>query len=119
MTGGMQYIQDRDGHFIDELSKFAMRNFALSIWAELGMSGVASSTWGQVDKESKKGYYRAMAGAFFNLRLCDADWKAEQIAVDNYKLWYLRRYPDHGKRNRNESTKAGPSKKSKVVRYLL
>lgn len=119
ITRAMQYIQDKDGHVVDEISISAMRSLAQSIWYELGVSGAASLTWAQVDEASKKGYYRAMAAGFFNLRLCDSNWKAEQIAVDNYTFWFMRSHPDpttgnQTKRTRNTATKAGPSKKSKV-----
>ena len=116
ITGPMQYIQDREGRVVDEIAIFAMRGLAQSIWSELGVSGAAASTWRQVDMESKKHYYRAMAAGFFNLRLCDENWKAEQIAMDNYSLWVLRWCPgqadsDQLKRGRNLPTtrKAGPS----------
>jgi len=70
-----------------------------------------------VDEESKKGYYQAMAASFFNLRLGDSNWKAEQIAVDNYTFWFMRLHSDptghQNKHVRNTITKAGPLKKSK------
>jgi hypothetical protein len=122
-TGAMQYIEDQRGHAVSRESVNMMRSHAQNIWFELGISGAASTTWRQVDVQSKRGYYRAMAASFFNLRLCGEDWKAEKIAEDNYDLWVLRwraqtqgpEASNQSKRGRNASTVARvQSKKSKV-----
>ena len=121
VTKVMQYIEDRQGHVMDDHSINMMRILAQSIWLELGINGAVSMEWAQVDLESKKGYYRAMAAGFFALRLCNSDWKTEQIVIDNYPLWLLRWRKDTGpegtghqhKHVCNTSSMAGPSKKSK------
>ena len=113
---------------MDEHLVLMMWSLAQTIWFELGISGAASMMWGQVDVESKKGYYHAMAAGFFVLRLCNSDWKAEQITIDNYTLWLIRwraqtQFPtgpagtghqSTSKRVRNTSMIAEPSKKSRV-----
>jgi hypothetical protein len=82
----MQYVEDQHGHVVSGESVIMMRSLAQNIWFELGITGAAAPSWEQVDVQSKKGYYRAMAASFFNLRLCALDWKAEKIAQDNYPL---------------------------------
>lgn len=106
----MQYMEDQHGHAVSGESVDLMRSLAQDIWVELGISGAASTTWSQVDVESKKGYYRAMAASFFNLRLCDSDWKAERIAEDNYTLWILR-WRAHLQTQGPEASKANQSKR--------
>jgi hypothetical protein len=124
VTGAMQYIEDQHGHVVSGESVIMMCSLAQNIWFELGITGAAAPSWGQVDVQSKKGYYRAMAASFFNLRLCDLDWKAEKIAEDNYPLWHLRwrmqiQGTEDSKRVRNASNVAPVMvqlKKSKVKR---
>ena len=84
----MRYIQDRHGFVVDGFTASMMRSLARAIWVEFGISGAAPNTWGQADLESRNGYYRAMNAGFFELRLCDANWKAEQIATECYSAWH-------------------------------
>jgi hypothetical protein len=121
----MQYVENQRGQAVSENSVAMMRTLAQAIWMELGINGAASmaESWGNVDVESKRAYYRAMEVGFFELRLCDSNWKAEQIALDNYPLWLLRWHarPEFqtgeegtgNKRVRKTSTMTGTSKKSK------
>jgi hypothetical protein len=118
----MLYVEDQHGHVVSRESVIMMRSLAQNIWFELGITGAAAPSWEQVDVQSKKGYYRAMAASFFNLRLCDLDWKAEKIAQDNYPLWHLRwqmqnQGAEGSKRVRNASNVAPVRlKKSKAKR---
>jgi hypothetical protein len=106
---------------VDGFTAGMMRSFACCIWVELGVSGTAPVTWGQVDMESRKGYYRAMNIAFFELRLCDANWKADQIATDFYSSWYSKwrshiqtSYTLPAEVEVNAPPKPGPSRKRKA-----
>jgi len=84
----MQYVEDQHGNVVDGFLAAMMRSLARAIWVELGVSGAAPLTWGQADAETRKGYYWAMAAGFFKLRLCNSNWKAEQIATEHYSRWF-------------------------------
>jgi len=126
----MRYDEEQHGNVVDGFSAAMMRSLAQAIWVELGVSGAAPLTWGQADAETRKGYYRAMAAGFFELRLCDSNWKAEQIATEHYSGWFLkwclhiqvRPLALDGKRVHTESMKAGAVKRLRVkapVRNIL
>ncbi len=115
----MHYIEDQHGNIVEGHSLTDILSFAREVWVELGISGAAPLIWENADMEIKRGFYQAMVAGFFEFRLCDSNWKAEQYAIDNYGLWYLEwnaqtqaasGFP--GKRFRNPSMKlAGSSKK--------
>ena len=54
----------------------------------LGKKGTPPATWGAADIETRKLYSQEMSTRFPELKLCDLDWKAEQIATDNYPSWH-------------------------------
>jgi len=62
-----------------------------------------------------------MAAGFFELRLCDLNWKVEQIATEHYSGWFLKwclHIQVHslvldGKCVHNELMKAGAAKRLK------
>jgi hypothetical protein len=54
----------------------------------LGNKGTLPTTWGTSDVEIRKLYCQEMCLCFPELRLCDLDWKVEQIATDNYPSWH-------------------------------
>ena len=118
----MRYVEDQHGNIVDGFLAAMMQSLAWAIWVELGISGAAPLTWGQADAETKKGYYQAMAAGFFELRLCDSNWKVEQIATENYSGWFsrwcsyiqVRPLLLEGKRVHNESKKAGAVKRLRV-----
>jgi len=84
----MRYVQDRHGSVVDGHAVSMMRALARAIWVELGIGGAAPTTWKQVDAQSRDSYYHAMNVGFFELRLCNENWKAEQIATVYYLSWY-------------------------------
>lgn len=86
----MRYVQDRHGSAVDGYVAAMMRALARAIWVELGICGAAPTTWKQVDAQSRDAYYCAMNVGFFELRLCDANWKAEQIATTYYSAWHFK-----------------------------
>jgi hypothetical protein len=65
-----------------------MRKFARSIWVSFGNQGATlSDKWGQADVDIKTQYYTAMNKRFPELRLCELDWKANQLATEMYPSW--------------------------------
>jgi hypothetical protein len=70
-----------------------------------------------------------MGNRFPELTYCDFDWKAEQVATDNYPSWYVNMLPKgetvqtkeedggthtHTKRSRKESTRTG-NKRTRTI----
>ena len=45
-------------------------------------------TWGKADVNMVQGYHSEMCRQFPELKLCKSNWKADQIATDNYPSWY-------------------------------
>lgn len=84
----MLYIERDDGTSVDGDVANNIRQTARSIWENLGNAGIAPTTWGQADMQVKKDYWREMAEVFPYLKLCDRNWKANQIATEFYTKWY-------------------------------
>ena len=121
----MQFLKDQYGVVVGKFSASMMNSLSQAIFVEHGTSGaVMPLTWEHMGEETKKGYYRAMAAGFFELRLCDSSWKAEQIATCIYPSWFsewqaqtqIRPLGIEAKRVRSLSMGAGASnlKKFKV-----
>jgi hypothetical protein len=84
----MRYVEYENGEMISGDRATEIRRFARSIWVLLGKKGTPPATWGAADIETRKLYCYEMGERFNELRLCDLDWKAEQIATDNYPSWH-------------------------------
>jgi len=54
----------------------------------LGKKGTLPATWEAADIETGKLYSQEMCMRFPELKLCDLDWKVEQIATNNYPFWH-------------------------------
>ena len=91
----MRYVEDQFGVVVDGYRASEMRKCARSIWNCLAQSGKAPKKWGKVDVETARQYRREMCLRFPELRLCAYDWKADQIATDNYPNWALHNLENH------------------------
>jgi hypothetical protein len=127
----MRFVETADGNMINGHRAESIRRHARSIWVYIAKGGTPPATWGSADLKTKELYCREMCNVFEELSLCNLDWKAEQIATDNYSSWHttwvkqieksqLANPSGSGsdsnanvKRNRCESTK--PSSKRKKV----
>ena len=83
----LRYIEDDQGVVIDGFRASEMRKFARSIWNQLAIAGKAPKSWGKSDLEVATHYRHEMRHRFPELGLCEFDWKAEQLATDNYPNW--------------------------------
>ena len=83
----MRYIELEDGTVINGDRAGDIRKFARSIWVSFSKNGPPPAKWGLADVEMRKTYCREMGNRFPELKYCDLDWKAEQIATDNYPSW--------------------------------
>ncbi len=123
----IRFVEDQHGVAAGKISASMMHALAQAIFLEHGTSGApVPLTWERADEEIKKGYYRAMAAAFFELRLCDSSWKADQIATCIYSSWVLRWQGQtqfhplaiEGKQVRNWSMEAGTSIRNLLINRL-
>jgi hypothetical protein len=89
----MQYIQDENGVPVNGHRAKYMREIARGLWEALANSGKAPATWHRGPLETKERYNHEMALRFPELRYCAQDWKAEQIAIDNYPSFHSKRFP--------------------------
>lgn len=125
----MRYVELEDGTVINGDRAAEIRKFARSIWVSFSKKGPPPSKWGQADIEMRKTYCREMVHRFPELGYCDLDWKADQIATDNYPSWYVNWLPKgetvqmkeedgetgpHTKRSRKASTKTA-NKRTKIA----
>jgi hypothetical protein len=84
----MRYVEDRDGRIVDGDRVSAIRDFARAVWGKLKKRGPMPASWGLADSDTRKIFYYEMAQRFYELRLCELDWKADQIAKETYTRWH-------------------------------
>lgn len=89
----MRYVELEDGTVINGDRAAEIRKFARSIWVSFSKKGPPPSKWGQADIEMRKTYCKEMGHRFSELTYCELDWKADQIATDNYPSWYVNWLP--------------------------
>ncbi|KII83654.1 hypothetical protein PLICRDRAFT_180256 [Plicaturopsis crispa FD-325 SS-3] len=92
MAGGinvkMLYVEDKNGTPVDGYVAQHIREYARSIWNNLAKVGRAPRVWKRDgNAETLREYWREMGLRFPLLRLCESDWKADQIAIDYYPSW--------------------------------
>ena len=83
----MRFVELTNGDTIDGNRAADIRRHARSIWVYMAKTGTPPATWGSADLKTKEFYCREMRNRFEELSFCDVDWKAEQIATDNYPSW--------------------------------
>jgi hypothetical protein len=91
----MRYVEYENGEIISGDRATEIRRFARSIWVLLGNKGSPPATWGTADIETRKLYSQEMCSHFPELKLCDLDWKSEQIGTDNHPSWEVFTVPPH------------------------
>ncbi|GBE89901.1 hypothetical protein SCP_1702270 [Sparassis crispa] len=89
----MMYVEEQDSTPITGRRVGEIRKVARSIWAHLAEIGKAPKSWGKASMIAAQMYNEEMARQFPELRYCTANWKAEQIAIDNYSSWHNHHHP--------------------------
>jgi hypothetical protein len=84
----MQYVEDEQGNPISGDRAGEIRRAGRSLWTQLATAGVAPKTWTKADMNSSEFFKHEMRKRFPELRLCEANWKIEQIAIDYYPSWH-------------------------------
>ena len=112
----MRYVETVNGEIIDGNRATDMRRFTRATWVWIGNQGVPPATWGSADIKTKELYCREMRGLFEELSLCDLDWKAEQIATDNYPSWRANWTKQQGKKQSSSLEVPASESKPQVKR---
>jgi hypothetical protein len=97
----MRYVEDENGKLVNGHRATEMRRHARLIWVHMAKSGGPPLSWGKADVKLSQTYCQEMRQRFPELALCDLDWKADQIATDNYPSWF---------KNWSESSQKAPVK---------
>ena len=90
----MLFVEDEGGNPIDGHKATEICRIAHSIWVEFAENGKAPKTWCKADISTAQEYNNEMRHFFPELRLCEFDWKAEQIAIENYPSWHQNYFKD-------------------------
>ena len=84
----MRFAEIADGTVVDGHIAGNIRRCARSTWVHLANKGEAPQKWRSASMLVIRSYHDEMYRRFPFLQYCDDDWKAEQIAMDNYPSWY-------------------------------
>ena len=88
------YMEDEQGVVVDGFHTSEMHKFAWSIWKQLAGARKAPRSWGKAELDVSAHYQCEMCHHFLELGLCKYDWKADQLATDNYPNWVLNHLQD-------------------------
>jgi hypothetical protein len=84
----MRYVEDENGNVVDGHRAAEMRRYGRLIWVHMANNAGVPLSWGKADVKLSQTYCCEMRQRFPELALCELDWKADQIATDNYPSWY-------------------------------
>jgi hypothetical protein len=84
----MCFVEHKDGTVVDGHVASNIRQCARSAWVHLANNDKAPTKWRSASMLVIRSYHEELYRRFPFLQYCDNDWKAEQIAMDNYPSWY-------------------------------
>lgn len=84
----MLYVENENGECVDGHRASDIRKVARAIWVRLADAGKAPKSWMKADLATADEYNREMLQRYPELRLCEANWKAAHIAIENYPSWH-------------------------------
>ncbi|KIM36854.1 hypothetical protein M413DRAFT_31256 [Hebeloma cylindrosporum] len=83
------YVQDKSGKVVSPERVTAMRHRARAVWWLLVRLNKAPVSWSKASVDVFDLYEFLMVDRFPELSFCEDNWKAHQIATDNYPSWYI------------------------------
>jgi hypothetical protein len=101
------YIENENGEPVDGYRLSAIRQLARTIWVKFAEMGLAPATWGKASLTLVNEYKAEMRRQFPEFRLCENDWKVQQLATTDYPSWHSNYSGDAEKKM--ESKKKRPS----------
>jgi hypothetical protein len=82
------YVEDLDGKPVSPDTVRSIRKAARALWFRMHQRGRAPEQWRRIDSEARKLYEAEICRQFPQLSYGEGNWKANQIAQDNYSSWY-------------------------------
>ncbi|KAG6896262.1 hypothetical protein C0992_009419 [Termitomyces sp. T32_za158] len=109
------YVEDINGEVVSAQKVEQYRADARSVWQYLSDNGMAPNTWAEANLVAMNYYEHHMCTRHPELSYGSNNWKAHQIATDNYPSWaagHLSRPPKvkHEARTRNVPKRSASSK---------
>ncbi|KAF9498381.1 hypothetical protein BDN71DRAFT_1587417 [Pleurotus eryngii] len=83
--------QPVSGRYVDDIRKHAR-----AIWWQFHAAGIAPMKWSQASLTTKKAYEAELCTKFPELTYGENNWKAHQVATDNYPNWYKKNIRSKG-----------------------
>jgi hypothetical protein len=84
----MLYVEDSNGTPINGNRAAEICKLSRALFAQFSESGVAPKTWSKASITTIDFYKQEMRNRFPELRLCESNWKIDQIATDTYPSWH-------------------------------
>ena len=100
------YIENENGQSVDGYRLSSIRQLARAVWVKFAEMGMAPASWGKANLTLANKYKAEMHRWFPEFRLCENDWKVQQLATTDYPSWHLNYF---GNTEKVESKKKRPS----------
>ncbi|KAG6914497.1 hypothetical protein DXG01_016920 [Tephrocybe rancida] len=103
------YVETDDGEPVGNDTVDGLRALARLIWNELEKRGIAPATWAKAGLAAHNYHEHHMCQRYPELSYGENNWKAHQVATDNYSLWYGK-YISRTLKIKEESIKLEPKR---------
>jgi hypothetical protein len=82
----MQYLEDEHGVMIKGEQCTEILDYVRPLFRDQAhaFKEQIGTSWGRAGSTQQQHFYHKIENRFFEFRLCDAHWKAKQLATDNY-----------------------------------
>jgi hypothetical protein len=81
------FVETENGDPVGEDRLESLRKYARNLFQTIDKS-TAPPTWKQAPTAMRQGLHRLMIDKFPELRLCDSDWKVDQVVSGTYTSWH-------------------------------
>ncbi|KAI0058689.1 hypothetical protein BV25DRAFT_1919017 [Artomyces pyxidatus] len=108
----MGFLEDEHGNIADLKTADAVRAHMREVFSVLLTRGIAPRTWMSPDGSTARMFYwEQMYLHFPDLRLCEGNWKANRIAMDNYPSWRASQAASSAKKDNHTPSKSSNGKR--------
>ena len=116
------YIKNENGQPVDGYRLSSICQLACAVWVKFAEMGMATVSWGKANLMLANEYKSEMRCQLPEFRLCENDWKLQQLARADYPSWHSNYFGDtmDSKKKRpsfrvhDKSTEDPSTKKQKV-----
>ncbi|KAG6914756.1 hypothetical protein DXG01_015506 [Tephrocybe rancida] len=88
----MRYVVGQDSIPVNGNEAKKIRHYAHALWGLYAEHNICPLTWMKASSDVMQHYRNSMNTKYPDLRLCEDNWKSEQITIDNYPSWYAIRF---------------------------